>query len=332
MDAQITGETDELVGLSIIDNNGIEHVLDVRNSDGEITAHKQDGYPDDASKRTSEGNEHVNQARRFAKFHVYRERGHETLPPVENPDRIATFLLAVGSLDSDTFQQYFGDYYQQLRYYDGASEPIVETSEIPAGDISWLEQDIYLDCDTELAQSTAEDVAATGLFESLEETAGDSSAALLSEIEAQLADHGIDVETVTSTLGESLLEACGPLRVRWKDGPRRSNRRSKTVAGTGTGTVPDDDPDVCLQMFTNLYEFTDIDGFQQSLIHHLRCQIRDCYIGMGIAPPEDARVQGLGLYDYIGNYKMDDFYPAYNDTRVEIDDWQEEHTPEELRI
>ena len=55
----ITGETDNLVGVNLRDNNGEEHVLDVRKRDGKVTAHQSDGYPDDPSDRTLEENEHV---------------------------------------------------------------------------------------------------------------------------------------------------------------------------------------------------------------------------------------------------------------------------------
>ncbi|PYZ02522.1 hypothetical protein C8039_18400, partial [Halogeometricum sp. wsp3] len=45
--------------------------------DGEVTYHEQDGYPDDPDKRTSEENEHVNQARRYAKYYVFAQRGYD---------------------------------------------------------------------------------------------------------------------------------------------------------------------------------------------------------------------------------------------------------------
>ena len=71
-------------------------------------------------------------------------------------------------------------------------------------------------------------------------------------------------------------------------------------------------------------------GFQRALLQHLRCQVRDCYIEMGIAPPEEFRVQGPGFYDNIGWYENHDFYQNYYDTRATISDWQEEHTPDDL--
>lgn len=329
MNGEIVDQNEEGIAVDVVDNNSVTHELSIERGSWEIVYHSQDGYPDKASKRTTAGNEHVNQARRFAKFYVYRERGYETVDPMRNPDRIAALTLAVGSLEPATLETYFGDYYQQLRSHAGDADPVVEAPDIDSDAICWLEQGVTVGLDGETVASLAEQVADATVLESLEAATGGESvdADLRSDLERSLTDHGIDLDSRANAIGEALIDTVGPLRVRWKQGGQKFERTAES-----TGERLGRDPDVRLQMFANLYEFDSIEEFQQSLVHHLRCQIRDCYIGMGIAPPEDARVQGPGIYEYIGNYKIDDFYPAYNDTRVEIDDWQEAHTPEDLLV
>ena len=114
MKAVFGGEDDGGIGLRIKDNNGVSHGISV-NFEGEITYHEQDGYPDDPDERTEAGNEHVNQARRFARYWVYRKRGYDTLKPVQNPDRIAQAAVVLQLLSVDAVERLFGELYQQFR-------------------------------------------------------------------------------------------------------------------------------------------------------------------------------------------------------------------------
>jgi len=88
MDAQVTGENEELIGLSVIDNNNAEHVLDLQKSNGDITGHQCEAYADHPRDRTADENEYNNQARRYARYYVYRERGYDTVDHAENPDYV----------------------------------------------------------------------------------------------------------------------------------------------------------------------------------------------------------------------------------------------------
>nr|WP_239524404.1 hypothetical protein [Halogeometricum borinquense] len=85
MEATIIGEDEVDVGVEVIDNDGIEHRI-VIGHDGEIKSHVQDGYPDDPTERTNKEDQNVAQARRFARWHVYREKGYDTIPTDENHD------------------------------------------------------------------------------------------------------------------------------------------------------------------------------------------------------------------------------------------------------
>ncbi|WP_245708474.1 hypothetical protein [Halohasta litchfieldiae] len=77
--------------------------------DGEITYHEQGGYPDKAANRTAEGNEHVEQARRFAQYYVYVDRRYDTVPSTDHPERINAVRLAIRELNDTEFEALFGD-------------------------------------------------------------------------------------------------------------------------------------------------------------------------------------------------------------------------------
>ena len=108
MNANITGENDERVGLYVTDNNDVEHWIEME-FDGEIKYHEQDGYPDDPDDRTGDGNEHVNQARRYAKYYVYQERGYDTLPWDLDYERFQTVQGTLEELSTGDIEEYFGD-------------------------------------------------------------------------------------------------------------------------------------------------------------------------------------------------------------------------------
>ncbi len=101
MKGDIEGEDDNYVKVYVTDNSETEHDITVEKASGEIAYHDQDGYPDDPDERTIAGNEHVNQARRFAKYWVYRERGYEALEWRHNPNRITAAAMAIAPLRAD---------------------------------------------------------------------------------------------------------------------------------------------------------------------------------------------------------------------------------------
>ena len=324
MKAVITGES-ECVGVKVQDNNGVDHGIEME-FDGTIKHHQQNAYSNKAAERNDIDNEHVNQARRFARFYVHHQRGYDTLEPRRNPDRIAAATLAVGSLSPETLLEYLGDFYQQLNHYRSGSEPLVETPEISPTALIWLKQDLTVNLDADATAALTEALTTHGVLDALENALpGDSD--LQTAIQEALADHDIDTTAVGDAIGQSLLGDTGPLEISWREAGQTS---SMTVDGTGTPLG--DRADVRLQMFSDMYEFNDPEGFQQSVVHHLRCQIRDCYIRMGIAPPEDVRIQGPGFYENVSWYEHLGFYEPYNDPRQEVTDWLVDDTPEELLV
>lgn len=328
MKAKFIGEDEIDIGMKVSDNAGFEHHIEMHKENGEIYAHKCDEYSDKPVDRTTEENEHSNQARRFAKYQVYRKRGYDTLDTYRNPDRIAMVMLTIASLTPKQVQQYFTDTRQQLQSHIETTDPvIVEPRGARKADLRRVGQDIYLN-DEEDFLSSIEKLTETDLYQKLETaaTTGTSDEAQLEELQTSLAEMDVDFTDCAAHLGDGLIDAVGPVTVRWEV----SQESEKTFSARPSQPLPDREPDARPQMIADFYEFDTIEGFQADLVHHLRCQVRDCYVEMGIAPPTPFRVLGPGFYENIGWYRHHDFYPEYYNYHADIDEWQEEHTPTDL--
>lgn len=306
MDGQITGETSELMGVSIIDNNETEHVLDVRKSDGEITGHQQDGYPDEAEKRTSEGNEHVNQARRYAKYYVFAERGYDTIDHAENPAYIDAVRRAIADLSEGDFERYFGALYRQLRsHQDDTDRPREIPVDVRNPDAVVYEPEIYLGLEvvgediTDRAQALAnahglavgEEVQVRPTTDLSEDTV-ERWEEFSDDLEDIVAREDIETElTVTGVSG---------LHIGYPD-----SRGQHEVDEADTPFTHQ--PQARLSLLPYAPDSTD--GFREYLDHHLRCQVRDCFLKMGIVPTEPYQLIGFGNFRDARRYDHFEMYP-----------------------
>lgn len=114
MISEIIGEDKKDIGTKVTDNNDVVHQIEMHKSNGEIYAHEQDGYPDDPDRRTSDGNEMVDQARDYAKWYVAQNTEYDTAPWYLRSDRIERVKGAVTDLSEDDLNRYFDHYYRQL--------------------------------------------------------------------------------------------------------------------------------------------------------------------------------------------------------------------------
>ena len=314
MDAIITGENDERVGLSVIDNNNVEHVIEIE-FDGEIKHHQSDAYATKAADRTPEENEYNEQARKFARYYVYLERGYDTIPPTAHPERINAVRLALQDLGDDRFDELFGDLYSQLRsYYDYDAERPIPVPPLASDSESVLyRQHVYLGVDpleTELTDDAEDLATAYGLDlsktsvqeQSLDELSASTIADWMSfatdlvdradEQAVDLAD-GAYIDAV-STLYPSYLDDSGAQQTAEPD-TDPFEREPDTVI-----ELPPIDPGPLAE-------------FRAYLDHHLKCQIRDCFVRMGVEPPEQFRVLGNGRLEATAAYMLLDMYPRYHD-------------------
>lgn len=147
MKGSIEGGDSEGCGLEVVDNNGVEHWIEIKYAPNDISYHEQEGYPDDSNERTAEQTEHGHQAYRYAKWHVYRERGYNTLPRYENPDSIVGAMLALDTLSDDAFIEQFGDLIDRVRRHATGGSVKLPFDDADPDAIVVYRQDIYLQPD-----------------------------------------------------------------------------------------------------------------------------------------------------------------------------------------
>lgn len=305
MKAVITGENDERVGVNLLDNNDTEHVIEME-FDGEIKYHKQDGYPDDPEERSLiDEVEPINQATRYAKYYVDRERDYDTVDWRQDPDRILAAALTVAELSPAAVEAQFGDLYDQVRsHFSDTERPVSLPADCPPGSASY-EQDIYLGVDDER-------VAALGRAYEDSETV--PASAPDASVEATLAAI-VDSLPAESTPDRSALSiaAVSGIHVCWDDATGQYHHERHDH--------PDLDraPDARVDLLP--FAPDSIDEFRTQLVRNLWCQVRDCYIEMGVTPPEPFRLQGMGKLGPATWYEHYDFYQRYHDPDAEID-WE----------
>ncbi|OVE84972.1 hypothetical protein [Natronolimnobius baerhuensis] len=92
------------------------------------------------------------------------------------------------------------------------------------------------------------------------------------------------------------------------------------------GDAPERDPDACVEV--SPAPLVAPEPFRDFLVYNLRCQIRDCYVGMGLEPPEKYKVLGPGQYRFTGKYQHFDCYPKYYNYDADIPGYHHDFVPE----
>lgn len=305
MEAEIKEEIEEGVGIQVTDNEKIKHRM-VVGYNGEIKAHKTEEYPE-PSNRTNKEDENFSQARRYARYHVYREKGYDTLPPAENPDRIAAVLMALLDLSDEQFWESFGTLYEQAASHDrnDVLPPLDLPDEVYDQEFLIYEQNVYLEDDIDTIQSELDRPATEVIGEAeREELATATGDGLLSKATSLVG--GSDDDSVTWT--ELAIEGISGIDTWYYE----DTNEDRTIEGRDPF---DRDPDARIEIVPSAYER---DQFRFVVGHNLVCQIRDCFLGMGLEPPEPYKVLGHGKYKYTGKYRHFDFYEPYFDHDASI--------------
>ncbi|WP_206335608.1 hypothetical protein [Natronolimnobius sp. AArcel1] len=262
----------------------------------------------------------MNQARRFARYWVYRKRGYDTLEATKNPARIAQSAAALKPLSEDAIDSFFGDLYKHLQSIYADVDSQIEMPDGVTPEEAVYQQDIYLGMDEETVSTYADVLTDPDVVDLLKEDITGTSA---DEVDAEtVADAaGVDLESIPNIRNGALIEAVSGVHVHWDD-----------VLGqyhTRWGAQPDleRDPHARIEIFA--YEPNSLVDLKTQLIRNLVCQARDCYLGMGISPPESFQILGHGRHDASTWYAHYDFYDEYFDPDAEISTWYEEQTPED---
>lgn len=309
MKGKITGEDEVRIGLHVTDNNSAKHRIEME-FDGEIKYHQCQSYDKKARNRTDEENEHNKQARKFAQFYVSTERGYDTVPPHFDPNRIEAVRRNLASLSDTEFRRLFGDLRQQMASYHDDTERAIPIPEAAPGPDSVLyRQNVYLGFDPRETEvdDQAQELAAThglDLAEISERRVADISSEAVSDWKAfatELADQirGTDVECSDALSIDAV-----------------SSLYTTYIADDQYITAPetdpfDRDPDTMIELPP--VDPGSLDEFRAYLDHHLKCQIRDSFVRMGLQPPEPFRVLGNGRLEATAAYKLLEMYPEYHD-------------------
>jgi len=308
MNGTIVGEVEEGIGVRVTDNHGVEHEIEL-SYDGEIAYHGQDDYPDEPSERTNQEDESVSQARRFARYHVYREKGYDTIAPPDNPDRLAAVLLALLDLEPDEFDSHFGTLYKQIASHENADiePPLDLPPEVYNEQFLLYKQGVYLEQELEAIQAAVDEPAVDAVGEEriddfLQGWDSTGGGGLLS------ATHSILSGETDSSLSDLTIEGTSGVDTMYFE----DTNVDRTIESENPF---DGEPDAELEL---LPTETDRDVIRFYLGHNLICQIRDCFIGMGVEPPAQYRVLGHGKYKYTGKYRYFDFYPEYWDPEADV--------------
>ncbi|WP_363463919.1 hypothetical protein [Halogeometricum borinquense] len=301
MNGKIIGEDQKGVALFVEDNSGNEHEIGV-SSDGNIFHHADDVIPDNPSERSDKEDETFSQVRRFARWHVYREKGYDTVPASENPDRIAGVLLALLNLDQAEFEKYFGTLCRQVGSRDlpDVEPPLDLPPEVYNEQFIVYHQHVYLEDDLETIQQEIRQAGSGVLTEqTIQELVTTDSQNFFSKASSLLGDESLTDLSIEGVSGvhTRYFEDTNEDRIIESDDPF------------------DREPDACIELFPT--ELTP-EFYGLYIVNNLICQIRDCYIGIGVEPPAQYRILGPGKDKYTGKYYHFDFYPEYFDHEAEI--------------
>lgn len=315
MKATIVGENEDGIGVDIIDNNGAEHEITFEKETHEIAYHQSEAYADDPADRTPAENEYNEQARKFAQYYVYLEAGYDTVPPERHPERINAVRTAIASLDDDEVETLFGDLYRQLASHQDNAEPVLDVPADAAGPESVLyRQHVYLELDPlqtafedeaqELAARYGLDLSSDDVNDS-ETPADDVDAwrAFATEMGELAADAGTDLSSGLYIDGVSSLYLA-------------------YVDEAGHEHIGEPDVDPYDRAHDTLIELPPMEAgtlaeFRDYLDHNLACQVRDCFVRMGLQPPEPFQILGFGRFEAAEQYRKLDMYPSYIDPAEE---------------
>jgi hypothetical protein len=306
MNAQTVGEDEKGIGVLVEDNHGDEHEIGM-DSEGHIFHHKDKVIPDKPSDRSNIEDETFSQVRRYARYHVYREKGYDTLPASENPDRIAAVLMALLDLSDEQFWEYFGTLYEQSVSHDRGDmlPPLDLPDDVYNEEFLIYKQYVYLKDELDTIQSELDRPATEIVGETeREELATATGQGLLSKATSLVG--GSDDSAVTWT--DLTIEGVSGIDTMYYE----DTNEDRTIEGRDSF---DRDPDARIEIVPSMY---DRENFRYVVGHNLVCQIRDCYVGMGLEPPEAYKVLGHGKYKYTGKYRHFDFYEPYFDHEARI--------------
>ncbi|SEJ16827.1 hypothetical protein [Halohasta litchfieldiae] len=199
-----------------------------------------------------------------------------------------------------------------LSYHEDVDRRISVPSQAAGQDSVLYRQNVYLGVDpleTDIAADATDIASAYDLDlsdETLTQSLDDLSAAAIEDwksVTDEIAERATDREIELDS--GMYIDAVSSLYASYLD-----DHSEVTVTDPETDPF-DRDPDTLIELPP--INPGPLAEFREYLDHHLKCQIRDCFIGMGVEPPEQFRVLGNGRLKATVAYTLLDMYPEYHD-------------------
>ncbi|MDS0260517.1 hypothetical protein NDI56_14015 [Haloarcula sp. S1CR25-12] len=307
------------ITLRITDHTDADHRLTLTRT-GTVTDHWCDQYPSDDDPTPLE-RERLARAERFARYYLKRRSDVEAVEPytdgITDPDPLVVTALVLAAMSQETLTERLGTYYEQLTASQADDSPPVSPPQTTAAaECQSVEQDICL---------TAPAEAVAQLSDVLHEIDGLATVRHVLDVcpdrgDSDLLERLGRLLPTTATdgdgagRGERFLRLASPLRVHWEtDGPTR------VEYGDDIGSDADTPISARLQLTAAHRPVISVAAFQRTLVDHLRCQARDCYVGMGLRPPSHLRVTGRGISACTDRYEHLDTLQNYHDDHAIVD-------------
>lgn len=290
MEADINWQNEDVTDVTVTDNNGVTHRIQVAH-EGDIYSHHVDAYANDPADRTENESEHGSQARGYARFYVNEQTDHETLAPYETQAGIERAIEAIEAMAEDAFLEEFEAAYEQVTNLAAGREPPVS---VPG--------DVQLDQGGSLARQVL-----PGLATPDGEMFGRGDVVVI--LDVYLHDDG--TFDAISGLHHRYMDSDGEWHTQW--GPDPFTER---------------EPAARLNLWC--YPVATKFGFRNFVVYNLRCQIRDLYLGRGLTPPAEYRIVGPGLQELTGRYVHEEvtLYDEYHNFHAVIDGYRREYDPQ----
>ncbi|MEZ3116648.1 hypothetical protein RYH80_12085 [Halobaculum sp. MBLA0147] len=305
MDAKLRKQTERGVGLLVTDNDEGEHRVGVE-QDGSVVGYVCETYDDDPKNRTRSENQHCHQAEQYGWYYAFREFGYGPSERSKTPEFVDAVRRSIATLSEESFEEYFGSLYRQLRSHDDASvdRPLELPPAVPGEDNVVYSLDVFLGVDLAETDGATELATAHGLDVTDAEALDDPSEVSQDALDAWR-EFGEDlVETTPADELAFEVSAVSGIHVGYP------NARGEHVVEKSE--VPSErDPDATLELFP--YAPDTLAEFRDFLDYHLRCQVRDCYVAKGLLPPEQFRVHGFGKFRATRRYDDYDLYPNFHE-------------------
>ncbi|AGB17268.1 hypothetical protein Halru_2693 [Halovivax ruber XH-70] len=326
MKAAIESETGNQLVVSVLDNADEHHRITLDRT-GTLHSHS---CGDEARKAAALSGEQAIRARRsvrFAKYYCYRTHEIAAIDAygadqITYPERLAATALVLAALTPETIERLFETVSNRFE------EPADHVVEPPAvdPDAQWtrIEQDLLLDGARErlptLADATIELEAIGALRQLLDRYPDRRSDRLPRRLATILgSNHSEDINHDRTTApGWSIVDTGTP-HVHWEGGEVTPGPDTDGADDTGVANDTDWIHGARIQLPCPERPVRTPAGLQRHLLDHLRCQLRDCYVGMGLAPPSDCRVRGPGIARCTELYETHPTEQRYHDPDAVID-------------